>query len=151
MRPSCASKRENRKKRDNDDQQTEKERRTDLFGRVDEDLAAFRLCDGGRVVFLAFGQMPIAVFDITIDASTSKADREGEASQRHDVRGDAKQVNGKKRNQDRDGEGIDCDQRRPEVEEENHDDHADNHGFFEQVSLQGLYRRIDQIGAVYPV
>ena len=75
--------------------------------------------DIGRwIVLLSFRQMPVAVLDHHNGRIDEHTNRQRNAAQRHDVRGDSQPVHRNERHQHRDGQGEDCDERRTEVKQE---------------------------------
>ena len=133
--------REHRQERNRDDEQRIKQRRADLDGGVADDVPV-------RLFALVVLQMFVRVLDHDDDRVHHRADGDGDAAQRHDVRADALAEHDDERHQHRDGQNDDGDQRAAEVQQEREADERDDDAFLDQLFFERLDRAVDERGAV---
>ena len=141
--PLLAGQEEDRQEGDDDDDEREEDRAPNLLGsRKDRRLTPGAApARGGR-------QMPVRVLDHHNRGVHQHADRQSEASERHDVGGDAQKRHRQKRDDDRDRQDRDRHEGRAEVVEEDEDYEGDHDHFLDQRVLQGIDRPVNQLGAV---
>ena len=80
--------------------------------------------------------MPVSVFDHDDRSIDQDANRQRQATKRHDVGTDVQVVHGDERGYDRNGKRDDGNERGTKVEEENDNHKADNDRFLDQIALQ---------------
>src|SRR5581483_83183 len=127
-----------------DDQQCEKAGPSDLFHSFDHHAV---------VVFLA--SRPLPFFELLVSLLYHHdgrvhhgADRDGDASERHDVRREAHHAHRDECHHDRNRDGEYRDDGAGEVPEEDHDNNGDDDHFLDESVLQVVDRTEDQLGTV---
>ena len=136
-RPSCAVERKDRNETDGDDQQREEERATDALGRGNDNFDAFAVVRFAAVLFPEMFQRLVRVLDHDDGGIDHRADRDGDAAERHDVGRQMPSQNiGRNESKDRDRQRDDRDQRGADVPEENEADQGDDDAFLDQFLAQ---------------
>ena len=132
---------EHRKERNGDDHEGVKERRSHLFGGIDDDIPV-RL----------FPPVPLQVLMGVLDHDDGPvdhgADGDGDAAQGHDVGDQPLPVHDRHGHQDADGQGEDGHEGRAEVEKEDDADDGDDDALFDQLAAKRVLGAVDQGGPV---
>ena len=92
----------------------------------------------GYSAIAVIGKVPVSVLDHHNGGIDQHANRQRQATKRHDVRTHVQVVHRNEGNHNSDGKRDDGNQRRAKVEEENDNDEADDGGFLDKVALQRL-------------
>ena len=133
--------REDRDERNRDDEQRVKQRRADFDRRVADDFPV-------RLFAAVALEMFVGVLDHDDDGVHHRADGDGDAAQRHDVRADALAIHDDERNQHGDRQDDDGDERAAQMHQEGQANQRDDDAFLEQFFLQRFDRAVDQRRAV---
>ena len=136
--------RKDRQEGDGDDEEREEDAGADFLSRFDQGGTA--LCRAGFA--FQFRQFPAGVFDKHDGGIHHRADGDGDAAQRHDVRGHPLKRHDEERTQHPQGKRDDRHQRRAHMQEENQDDERNCNAFLDQFVFQVLDRAFDQGRAV---
>ena len=101
-----------------------------------------------RLLALIALQMFVGVLDHDDDRVHHRADGDGDAAQRHDVRADALAEHDEERNQHRDRQDQDGHERAAQVQQERDADQRHDDAFLDELFLQRLDRALNQRAAV---
>ena len=133
--------REDRQERDGDDEQAEEQRRADLDGSLDQDLAA-RLARWGALKPL------MRVLDHDDGGVDHGADGDGDAAEAHDVGAEPQEPHADIGNENAERQGDDGDEGAARMQQEDHAHQGDDQAFLDERSLQRFDGAIDQVGTV---
>ena len=140
--------REDRNEAHGDDEQREEERTSDAFRRRDDDLDALAVVRIAPMLVAEMLQRLVRVLHHDDRRIDHRADGDGDAAERHDVRGESEPVHREEREDDRDRQRDDRDERRAHVPEEHDADQRDDDAFLDQLFAQRVDGVMDQFAAV---
>ena len=124
--------REHRDETHGDDQQGKKERAANTLRGFNDDVDALRRRGVAAVPFAKVLQMLVGVFHHDDGRVHHRADGDGDAAQRHDVRGQAEPMHRHEGKDDRNRQGDDGHQSGTDVPEENQADQRHDDAFLDQ-------------------
>ncbi len=139
--PGLARQREDGQEADRDEQQREEDGPAHFLAGIDDDALAVALFRRRR-------EPHMGVLDQHDDGIGEFADRDRDAAERHDVRGQAEVADADERHQDRQRQDDHHDQGRAGVEQEDEADDRDDHGLLHQRVRQRGDRAHDQLRSV---
>ena len=133
--------REHGQERHRDYEQGVEQRRPDLDGGVANDVPM------GFLPGVAL-QVLVGVFDHDDHGVHHRADGDGNAAERHDVRAEALRVHDDERHQHRDRQDDDRDEGAPKMQQKNQADQRHHQALLQELALERFDRAVDQGGAV---
>src|SRR5581483_3316919 len=139
---------ENRNEADRDDEERKEQRTSDAARGGDDEvetLAAVRFAAVGLAEMI---ELLVGVFDHDDGGVDHGADGDGDAAERHDVRGQPQPVHGHESQHDGDGEGDDGHEGRAHMPKKNQADKGDDQTFLEQFFPQGRDGIADELAPV---